>query len=124
MKNLLPGNKLQTTFGSKEYRVINRSGPRVTIEDPESGKSYDRNVSHLKKTPVAVQIHTDEAPVLAPQSDESQQAELQYADDTSSEEDFRGFEESALTTETRSYQLPAKEKRARKLPSRFNDYQL
>ncbi|XP_055632603.1 uncharacterized protein K02A2.6-like [Toxorhynchites rutilus septentrionalis] len=49
MQNLLPGNKLQTTYNSKKYVVMSRSGPRVTVEDPVSGKSYDRNAAHLKK---------------------------------------------------------------------------
>ncbi|XP_062538348.1 uncharacterized protein K02A2.6-like [Armigeres subalbatus] len=49
MQNLLPGNKLSTTFNPKEYTVVHRSGPRVTIEDQATGKSYDRNVAHLKK---------------------------------------------------------------------------
>ncbi|XP_062714079.1 uncharacterized protein K02A2.6-like [Aedes albopictus] len=41
MQNLLPGNKLQTTYNPKKYVVVSRSGPRVTVEDPVSGKSYD-----------------------------------------------------------------------------------
>lgn len=126
MKNLLPGNKLQTTFGPKEYKVIDRSGPRVTIEDPENGRSYDRNVAHLKRIPEATQAPT-EAPVnmpQSPQSDDIQQAEPQGLDDDNSEEDFEGFEVEAPPIGASSRQSPTRRQRTRMLPSRFNDYQL
>lgn len=50
MQNLLPSNKLSTTYNPKEYLVVSRSGSRVTVEDPVNGKSYDRNAAHLKKS--------------------------------------------------------------------------
>ncbi|XP_058827099.1 uncharacterized protein K02A2.6-like [Topomyia yanbarensis] len=87
MKNLLPGNKLQTTFDPKEYKVVDRLGPRVTIEDPLNGRSYDRNVAHLKKVIDTTQAHI-EAPV---HNEDSQRAELQEAGDDNSQEEFRRF---------------------------------
>lgn len=49
MKNVLPGNKLTPTFGSSVMTVTARDGSRVTVQNDETCKSYDRNVSHLKK---------------------------------------------------------------------------
>lgn len=49
MKNLLPGNKLTTTFHPSEYVVLDKQGPRVTIKGKESEKVYRRNVAHLKR---------------------------------------------------------------------------
>ena len=37
-QNLIPGNKLQTTFNPTEFVVLEKSGPRTTITDPETGK--------------------------------------------------------------------------------------
>uniref|UniRef100_A0A1B0CLD0 Uncharacterized protein n=1 Tax=Lutzomyia longipalpis TaxID=7200 RepID=A0A1B0CLD0_LUTLO len=58
MKNLLPGNKLQTPFGPTEYIVKRKTGASVVIEDSD-GVQYERNVSHLKK----VQKDADDADV-------------------------------------------------------------
>ncbi|XP_038106617.1 uncharacterized protein K02A2.6-like [Culex quinquefasciatus] len=63
MQNLLPGNKLTTTFSPTEYTVVSRDGPRATIHDSSSGKSFERNVAHLKRIgkPVAEDEFTCEA---------------------------------------------------------------
>ncbi|XP_062559853.1 uncharacterized protein K02A2.6-like [Armigeres subalbatus] len=121
MQNLLPGNKLQTTFGQKEYKVVDRSGPRVTIEDLESGKSYDRNVSHLKKVPEPAQVSTD---VTETPKDDIQRAMIQEVSDDTSEEDFAGFENEAATVRTSVQESINRKQRTRKPPTRFNDYQL
>lgn len=52
----MPSNKLATRFDPTTYKVIQRSGPEVTIENPETGVQYRRNVTHTKK------IHTDSLP--------------------------------------------------------------
>lgn len=49
MKNVLPGNKLTPTFNPKVMTVAAKQGSRVTVQNNETGKSYDRNSSHLKK---------------------------------------------------------------------------
>lgn len=49
MKNMVKENKLTTTFGSKRYEVTKKTGSRVEVQDAESGKTYVRNASHLKK---------------------------------------------------------------------------
>lgn len=127
MKNLLPGNKLQTTFGSKEFKVIDRSGPRVTIEDPENGRSYDRNVAHLKRIPENTQT-LSAAPVDTEQIGVAGCTDFQEAEDDTSEEDFAGFEAEEPPVQVLARkspnQSPERKQRARKLPSKFIDYQL
>lgn len=49
MQNLIPGNKLCTTYSPAEYEVVKKTGSRVTIQNEETGKVYDRNSAHLKK---------------------------------------------------------------------------
>uniref|UniRef100_A0A182NX56 RNA-directed DNA polymerase n=1 Tax=Anopheles dirus TaxID=7168 RepID=A0A182NX56_9DIPT len=49
LKNSIPGNKLTPTFGPSVATVIDKQGSRVTTQDEDSGKMYDRNSSHLKK---------------------------------------------------------------------------
>lgn len=49
MQNLTPANKLSTTYSPVEYTVTDKSGPKVTVTDELSGKSFQRNSAHLKK---------------------------------------------------------------------------
>uniref|UniRef100_A0A1B0DGR2 RNA-directed DNA polymerase n=1 Tax=Phlebotomus papatasi TaxID=29031 RepID=A0A1B0DGR2_PHLPP len=58
MKNLLPGNKLQATFGATKYVVLKRSGGAAIVRDDTSGKQYERNVAHLKKVVVSAESST------------------------------------------------------------------
>ncbi|KXJ77544.1 hypothetical protein RP20_CCG007238 [Aedes albopictus] len=116
MRNLLPANKLSTTFNPKPFTVVSRSGPRVTIEDPDNGKSYDRNVAHLKK-------------VIEPEEErnevthDSRQDQEQLA--SSSEEEFLGFElaPEATVLSPRPF-VQSRQRRSVKKPTRFNDYYL
>lgn len=50
-KDFGPKNKLSTTFRDEDNTVINRQGNRVTIQNNESGKIFQRAVAHLKKIP-------------------------------------------------------------------------
>lgn len=47
MKNMWKQNKLSTHFGQEEYLVTNTDNSEVTVQ--ADGKTYKRNVSHLKK---------------------------------------------------------------------------
>ena len=49
MKNLLPSNKLSTNFLKEKFTVMHRNGSNVTVQSHDTGRNYDRNVSHLKK---------------------------------------------------------------------------
>lgn len=50
-KNVVKENKLTTKYNSQEFKVIERQGPVVTVENEESGERYARNVAHVKKIP-------------------------------------------------------------------------
>uniref|UniRef100_A0A8D8D3B6 (northern house mosquito) hypothetical protein n=2 Tax=Culex pipiens TaxID=7175 RepID=A0A8D8D3B6_CULPI len=54
MQNLVPGNKLTTTYSPVEYTVVRKSGTRCTVQSKDSGTTYERNSSHLKKIPTSV----------------------------------------------------------------------
>ncbi|XP_062533298.1 uncharacterized protein K02A2.6-like [Armigeres subalbatus] len=49
MKNLLPTNKLSTNFLKEKFIVLSRNGSNVTVQSNDTGKKYDRNISHLRK---------------------------------------------------------------------------
>ncbi|XP_058817207.1 uncharacterized protein K02A2.6-like [Topomyia yanbarensis] len=49
MQNLLPAGKLSTTFGRTEYVIAGKQGNRVTILNPTTGNTFERNSAHLKK---------------------------------------------------------------------------
>lgn len=48
MKNLCPTNKLSTNFYKEKFTVVDRQGSNVTVKSRETGRTYDRNTSHLK----------------------------------------------------------------------------
>lgn len=49
MQNLTPGNKLSTTYIPTEYTVLGKQGSRVTVQNEETGKIFQRNSAHLKR---------------------------------------------------------------------------
>lgn len=51
MRNLLPTNKLSTNFLKEKFTVIDKQGSNVKVRSNDSGKTYDRNTSHLKLLP-------------------------------------------------------------------------
>ncbi|XP_055615315.1 uncharacterized protein K02A2.6-like [Toxorhynchites rutilus septentrionalis] len=123
MQNLLPGNKLSTTFNPKEYVVMHRSGPRVTIEDPATGKSYDRNISHLKKVSENAEGLTETNPTSEEVNENHNNPSPEFLPESSnSDGEFNGFN-IGLNQNDESNSLPKKrQQRATKKPSRFADY--
>ncbi|XP_055543705.1 uncharacterized protein K02A2.6-like [Wyeomyia smithii] len=109
MKNLLPGNKLTTTFGTNEYKVINKEGSRAKIRDKKTDKIYQRNVAHLKRVMDKNRLSNEETP-----NNGSGRQELE---DTGS---------SPIVAEPSTKSLMASEnsrtRREVKLPSKFKDY--
>lgn len=49
MRNLHPTNKLSTNFLKEKFLVAERNGSNIRVQSLETGKSYERNVSHLKR---------------------------------------------------------------------------
>ncbi|XP_062541106.1 uncharacterized protein K02A2.6-like [Armigeres subalbatus] len=107
MQNLLPSSKLSTTFNPKQYTVLSRSGPRVTVEDYQTLKSYDRNVV----------MELEGSSTGAP-GDSSENQENQKQLRASSEEDFHGFELEDDNTARR----PIAQYRTVKKPVWINNY--
>ncbi|XP_055604370.1 uncharacterized protein K02A2.6-like [Uranotaenia lowii] len=49
MKNVCPKDKLATNFLQERFTITKRQGSNVTVKSNETGKTYDRNTSHLKR---------------------------------------------------------------------------
>ncbi|XP_055522782.1 uncharacterized protein LOC129716963 [Wyeomyia smithii] len=70
MKNVLSGNKLTSTFNASVMTVTAKHGSRVTVQNNETGKSYDRNSSHLKRVAIKNGEQVDDTQMDPQQSDE------------------------------------------------------
>lgn len=53
MQNLLPGNKLTTTFEPTEFEVVDKCGARVRVQNKQNNRVYERNSAHLKRVSTA-----------------------------------------------------------------------
>lgn len=62
LKNVVFPNKLTTNFDVTEYEVVNRSGNEVEIFG--DGKTFRRNISHVKKIPSFTTSQTSTSPVM------------------------------------------------------------
>lgn len=49
MRNVHPANKFSTNFLKEKFLVEDRNNSNIRVKSLETGKMYDRNVSHLKK---------------------------------------------------------------------------
>lgn len=109
MKNLLPGNKLTTTFGTDEYVVISKKGATVMIRDKKTNKVYQRNVAHLKRVADESRLPVDDSP---------------YSGSDRPQLDDQG--PSPIVTESPSKSLMVSEnsrpRREVTFPSRFKDF--
>lgn len=95
MQNLLPKNKLSTTFNKTKYTVVSRSGHKATITDSETGRTYERNLAHLKRLGNEPSTSNAEPSCTNQESTTSQQMQVaveEVASDQDEEtEDFAGF---------------------------------
>lgn len=48
---MIKENKLTTTFSPKEFEVVDRQGPVVTVANKDTGETYDRIITHVKRIP-------------------------------------------------------------------------
>lgn len=51
-KRVQKENKLSTTFDPDELTVIGKAGSSVTVRSQDTGRTFNRNISHLKKLPI------------------------------------------------------------------------
>lgn len=87
MQNLQPRNKISPTFYPDKFKVINKNGPRVEIQNSASGKIYERNSAHLKK--ISNEINHE---IQQESYDVSVERELDDSDTSSNfENGFLGF---------------------------------
>ena len=49
LKRQVPANKLSSTFEPTIFKVVQKKGSEVIVENPAMGVSYRRNVAHCKK---------------------------------------------------------------------------
>lgn len=60
LKNLVNTNKLSLTFEPTDFKVIERSGSEIVVENLETGVRYRRNVSHVIRVSVQNEEENDE----------------------------------------------------------------
>lgn len=60
LRNLIPQNKLTTTFDPTEFTVVETTRNEAVVQG-DDGRTFRRNLSHRKKIPVLVQPGTENA---------------------------------------------------------------
>ncbi|XP_055714231.1 uncharacterized protein K02A2.6-like [Phlebotomus papatasi] len=120
MKNVLPGNKLTTTFGRNRFIVTGKAGASVTVMDIKSRKIYCRNSAHLKK------VYEPEDAQSGKEADEGQQdmrdQEItQYKDDMLCEQDDDQETEDNIEATDRMI-TQTRNKRTVREPEKFKDF--
>ncbi|XP_065094887.1 uncharacterized protein K02A2.6-like [Ochlerotatus camptorhynchus] len=83
MKNLLPSNKLATNFLKEKFTVLSRIGSNVTVQSNDTGKKYDRNVSHLKRLSLPSDDNIDESSGTGSQPEAEPSSSSAYGEDES-----------------------------------------
>lgn len=56
----MPGNKLATRYQVDDFTVVNKEGPKATVVNNKTQRTYIRNVAHLKKIPSKMQQDFEE----------------------------------------------------------------
>lgn len=59
LQNIISAGKLTATYDKTEYEVLERTGNRVKITDPVSGRITERNVAHVKKISTSEEIYPE-----------------------------------------------------------------
>lgn len=107
MKNLLPANKLSTNFLKEKFMVIGRNGSNVTIESVDSGRTYDRNTSHLKKVVDAPSNTGSEPELIVEDGEVLQRADAETIDDRADPDQNEPLPEEGLSRRSsRTRQIP------------------
>lgn len=116
MKHVLPGNKLTPTFKPTIMTVTGKQGPRITIQDDESGKVYERNSSHLKKV-IATDNGNSQDQIQSPEAQDTR--ETSEAPKETPDDDQQHFQ----TVPADNSRSTARERSRREIkkPRRFTD---
>lgn len=62
MKEQIKANKTTSNFGPTEYEIVHRSGSDLIVRSEESGKSYRRHITHVKKIQPTVPDNSMDVP--------------------------------------------------------------
>lgn len=56
-KKMLKENKLSSNFGREQFEITKRTGTKAELKSMETGKTYQRNVAHLKRISKETEPH-------------------------------------------------------------------
>lgn len=115
LKRQIQTNKLSTTFEPTTFKVVERKGSELLVENTETKTQYRRNVAHTKKIvdEPADEMELDSGEIPDSERTSEQNSSLPQASTSKSI-----TEDKAQVSD----EVPAKRNRTR--PSRFNDYSL
>ncbi|XP_055858008.1 uncharacterized protein K02A2.6-like [Episyrphus balteatus] len=116
LKNLINTNKLSATFEPIDFKVVERSGSEIVVENLETGVRYRRNVTHAIRVPL--QNGNREIPTEQEQKQHQQQNDQQSVDQGSLSYQGPTANKRATASMTTD-ELPP---RKRKAPAKFQDY--
>lgn len=139
LKRQVISNKLATTFEPTTFKVIERNGSEITVENIETGTTYKRNVAHVKKISVEetdTNTPIDELNLNEQNSNNNSSSDSPAINENSTESNTSSthpstkrkaatseeIDEDHNETNTPVSNLPAKRKTTR--PSRFIDYSM
>lgn len=100
-------NKLAPNVIPRDFEIVDKQGSRVTIEDTETGKQYQRNSAHLVHVPEAV----DEFIEMQHEPEETEREMTQMQHEPEEAEEIKEKEV-----------IVRKSSRPRKPTRRFEDY--
>ncbi|XP_055711553.1 uncharacterized protein K02A2.6-like [Phlebotomus papatasi] len=110
MKNVLPDNKLSTTFGRNKFIVIEKAGSTVKVKEINTGKTYSRNSSHFKKVLEVNNPDVEQTGTAGSGNDSDLNLDLDEAEDNT---------QAASDHENADHQRP---NRSSRKPTRFQDF--
>lgn len=120
MQNLLPKNKLSSTFQPATYEVIERQGNSLQLRNEDTMKTYQRNVAHTKPVPMITTPSTDNANLTIPFSDLTQPD----SDSGVHEDSQNTHTELHSSTEHDSTEDNRRSNRNRSIPKHLQEFEL
>ncbi|XP_055603609.1 uncharacterized protein LOC129751875 [Uranotaenia lowii] len=129
MKNMLSGNKLSSTFNPERMIVTGKQGSRLTVQNAKTGKMYDRNTCHVKKTfpadfPTENQLNPNNDLAEATQPVPDIADDVAHQDSAELSDGHRSGHLSGNQTEVAYESLNSRPRRVIKAPARFAGYDM